>query len=319
MAEREPRQEAKPEFRHKALIYRGGQGFIDGSLSFIREGLETDEPTVVMVAPAKIDMLRQALNGDGDGVLFADMTEVGANPARIIPAWRQFVAEHADRGASLRGIGEPVSAGLSAAELVENQRHESLVNIALADAGGFQLLCPYDIEALAPEVIEEAARSHPHLVEDSAEIESQTYAGIQAFAAPFDDPLSDPPAAAPEISFAAVTLFELRAFILSRGGDAGFGGVTLEGFVTAVNEVATNSVLYGGGGGAARLWHEDEVLICDVRDRGQFRQPLAGRSRPEAHEVDGRGLWLANQLCDLIQIRSLPDGTLTRVHVHQRD
>ena len=31
--------------------------------------------------------------------------------------------------------------------------------------------------------------------------------------------------------------------------------------------------------------------------------------------VGGLGLWLANQLCDLVQVRSSPEGTAVRVHV----
>ena len=31
----------------------------------------------------------------------------------------------------------------------------------------------------------------------------------------------------------------------------------------------------------------------------------------------GYGLWLANQLCDLVQIRSLPAGTAVRLHMRR--
>jgi two-component sensor histidine kinase len=30
----------------------------------------------------------------------------------------------------------------------------------------------------------------------------------------------------------------------------------------------------------------------------------------------GRGLWMVNQLCDLVQLRSFPDGAAVRVHVY---
>jgi hypothetical protein len=56
-------------------------------------------------------------------------------------------------------------------------------------------------------------------------------------------------------------------------------------------------------------------VICDVRDRGRLGQPLAGRQRPPPDRIDGRGLWLANHLCDLVQLRSLPSGTAVRLHV----
>ena len=30
----------------------------------------------------------------------------------------------------------------------------------------------------------------------------------------------------------------------------------------------------------------------------------------------GRGVWMANQLCDLVQVRSSDDGTVVRLHMH---
>jgi hypothetical protein len=47
---------------------------------------------VLVVSAARIGLLRSAIGGDADRVAFADMADVGANPARIIPARRDFVA-----------------------------------------------------------------------------------------------------------------------------------------------------------------------------------------------------------------------------------
>jgi hypothetical protein len=56
-------------------------------------------------------------------------------------------------------------------------------------------------------------------------------------------------------------------------------------------------------------------MVCEVRDSGRFDSPLAGRERPRGDQVGGWGLWLANQLCELVQVRSFPDGTVVRLHV----
>jgi anti-sigma regulatory factor (Ser/Thr protein kinase) len=74
-------------------------------------------------------------------------------------------------------------------------------------------------------------------------------------------------------------------------------------------------VRHGGGRGTLRAWQERGVLICEVRDRGRFDDPLAGRRRPRDAQVDGYGLWLANQVCDLVQVRSQADGSAIRVHM----
>jgi anti-sigma regulatory factor (Ser/Thr protein kinase) len=82
----------------------------------------------------------------------------------------------------------------------------------------------------------------------------------------------------------------------------------------AVSEVAANSVRYGGGGGAIRVWQSSDALVCEVTDRGRLEDPLVGRLRPPLAQAGGRGVWLANQLCDLVQIRSNRQGTTVRIH-----
>jgi hypothetical protein len=129
------------------------------------------------VSEAKIEMLCSQLGADADRVQFADMAQVGRNPARIIPAWRAFVAEQAARGESrFRGIGEPIWPGRTPDELAECERHESLLNLAFAGAPAWWLVCPYDTEALPPPVIEEAHRNHPSVLQGGRRQESASLA-----------------------------------------------------------------------------------------------------------------------------------------------
>src|SRR3954469_6305785 len=149
-------------FRHEAMLYEGAEAFVAGAAPFIRAAVAADEPIMVAVGADKLDLLRSHLGEDADGVHFADMAEVGSNPARIIPAWRDFVNEHGRGGRGLRGIGEPIWAEGTADEPVECQRHESLLNVAFAGGRPWQLLCPYGVEGLSNEVIDEARRSHAY-------------------------------------------------------------------------------------------------------------------------------------------------------------
>jgi MEDS: MEthanogen/methylotroph, DcmR Sensory domain len=164
-------------FRHEALLYEGETEFVDQLSAFIRDGVAAGEPTLVVVGERKLDLLRQELGDVGDTVQLADMTAVGRNPARIIPAWQSFVGRHAEPGVRLRGIGEPIYPERHAAELVECQRHESLLNVAFADASSFWLVCPYDITTLPDDVIEEAWRSHPLIAAGARREDSRTTTG----------------------------------------------------------------------------------------------------------------------------------------------
>jgi|tagenome__1003787_1003787.scaffolds.fasta_scaffold20285843_2 hypothetical protein len=58
------------------------------------------------------------------------------------------------------------------------------------------------------------------------------------------------------------------------------------------------------------------TLVCEVRDTGTVEPPVAGRERPRGGQVGGYGVWPANQLCDLVQVRSYPRRSTVRAHLH---
>jgi anti-sigma regulatory factor (Ser/Thr protein kinase) len=302
-------------FRHEAMLYAGSDDFLAGTSAFIRAGVAAGDPMLVVVSAEKIAQLRAALGIAADMVHFADMADVGANPARIIPAWRRFVDAQGQSGRPMRGIGEPIWASRTPAELIECQRHEDLLNVAFDAAPAFWLLCPYDVDALPSAVIEEAHRSHPYVMQGDSGVASETYRGVDAFTAPFDAPLPLPPADAAEMPFDARRLANLRDFVAKEAAAASLPRTQTDDLVLAVNEVAVNSLRYGGGGGTLRVWRNDDVVICEIEDGGHIDEPLAGRQQPALDTTGGRGLWLVNHLCDLVQMRSAPTGTVIRMHV----
>jgi anti-sigma regulatory factor (Ser/Thr protein kinase) len=296
-------------FSHEALFYDGADGFLEGTVPFIREALDANEPVLVAVPADKVELLRGTLNGESAGVLFADMTSLGRNPARIIPAWRDFVDEHPG---PVRGIGEPIWAGRSPAELTECQRHESLLNLAFdGDPRLRRLLCPYDATALEDDVLEEARRSHPHLWEGGAPRASGAYSP-PAPKVEADEELPPPPSERRRLTFARDDVSTMRHLVAARARAAGLTPQRASDLVLATSEAATNSVLHGGGGGTLAVWEEPGALVCEVRDRGHIEDPLVGRERPALDAPCGRGLWLLNQVCDLVELRSPPGGCVVR-------
>jgi anti-sigma regulatory factor (Ser/Thr protein kinase) len=302
-------------YRHEAFLYAGQEEFLDGAMSFIGDGLAAEEPVLIAVEAAKIDLLRSELGGDAGRVHFADMSEVGVNPARLIPAWRDFVSNRSAPGRGLRGIGEPIWPGRSPAELVECHRHESLLNLAFADTPDFWLLCPYDTDGLDPAVIEEAQRTHPFVIDGGVRRQSPGYEGLETAAAPFSAPLPDPPEEVSEFAFDGDALGSLRRFVSGRASDAGLAPTRTGELLVAVTEVAGNSVRHAGGRGVLRMWQEGDALICEVRDNGRIDDPLVGRERPVPGQDSNFGLWLANQFCELVQVRSFAAGSVVRLHV----
>jgi anti-sigma regulatory factor (Ser/Thr protein kinase) len=302
-------------FRHEALFYNGEDGFLQGTLPFIAEGLDAGETVLVAVGDERSDQLGNALGEDAGRVRFLDMHELGRNPARVIAAWRKLLHESAAEGRSVRGVGEPVWSGRSAAELDECERHESLLEHVFACGPPWRLLCLYDLDALDAATIGTARSSHRALMHEGVSRRNGAYQPLHRAPGPFDGSLPSPPAEREELAFTTHGLGAIRSLVAKHGEQAGLAESSREDLVLAVNELVTNSVQHGGGGGTLRIWPELGALVCDVRDRGFIGDPLVGRLPPPVDQYGGRGLWLVNQLCDLVQIRSSPDGTVVRVHM----
>ena len=238
-------------------------------------------------------------NSSWTQVQLARQRRTDGDPTRIIAVWRDFFGEHYGGGPRRAGIGEPIWAGRSAAELDECRRHESLLNLAFADAPAWSLFCPYNTTDLDDEVLVAAEHNHPVLAGRSRSAEFAAD-GRQAFAGKLPRLAGH----AEESAFGPGELHRVRHLVHDRGAQAGLEEQQVADFVLAANEIATNSLRYGGGRGTVEIARAGNALICDFRDSGKIEDPLVGRRRPPIAQVGGRGLWLANQLCDLVQVRS---------------
>lgn len=301
-------------YQHEAFLYEGADDFLRGTLEFILEAVAAEEPVLVVVDSDKIKALRGELGPTSSNVVFADMAEVGTNPARIIPAWQDFLDTHAAPPGRVRGIGEPIWSGRSPAEMAECHRHEALLNLAFGNPS-FWLLCPYDVLTLDAAVIDEAVRTHPTFRQRGVGRPSSSYPGTDAWVTPDSSPLSEVPDGAPVLTFGPGEVGEVRHFVFRHSAPAGLGVDQVADLVLAADEISTNSLRHGGGRGTIAVWAEGDEVVCEIRDRGRIAEPLAGRRRPSVEGSDGRGLWLANQLCDLVQIRATDTGSVVRIRV----
>jgi anti-sigma regulatory factor (Ser/Thr protein kinase) len=298
----------RPAFRHEALIYRDSDEFLAATLAFLHEGLEVGEPALVAVSRANTALLEGELGSDAEAVRFADMESLGRNPARIVPFWRDFVDRHGGRPA--RGVGEPIWPGRGADEVDECQRHESLLNLAFASAAAWSLLCPYDGGGLPDDVLESVSHSHAVVAHDGV---SEPSADFEAHVDCYAGELSDRPSGTAGFEFGRADLAEVRRRVEESAEAVGISSLDVAALVVAASELAANSVAHGGGAGTLRIWTEPGKLLIEIHDGGRIEEPLVGRLHPTTTQRGGRGLWIANQLCDLVQIRSGEDGTAVRL------
>ena len=298
----------RPAFHHEAVFYASEREYVAGTVPEIEGALAAGGTALVAVDEAKARLLSSALGARAERVRFTDMERLGRNPACIIPAWREFVATG---DGPLLGIGEPVWPGRSADELIECRRHEALLNLAFDGGGEWRLLCPYDATALDDAVLSDARHNHPHLSESGVSCPSADYLEPHSMLA-WDGALPAPAGAA-ELAFTRADLALVRGFATAHA--SGLAPDRRDDLVLAVNELAANSLRHGGGRGVLRVWNDADSLVCEVADGGRIADPLAGRELPPARTTGGRGLWMVNHLCDLVQVRTTPDGNTVRLRI----
>jgi anti-sigma regulatory factor (Ser/Thr protein kinase) len=303
-------------FEHEAMFYRGDDDFLAGLLPFIRDGLDADEAVVVAEPRPRLELLRDALHDEAEGVEFLDMAEVGANPARIIAVWAAVLDRHTASGRRLRGVGEPAFVGRRTAELVECRLHELLLNHAFDDGPAWRLLCPYDQEHLPRAVTQEALRSHPVRSTSACRLRSDAYVPgghVSGFAEGL-------PAAGDAVlrgRFGPGDIPATRRTVAQWARSCGLPEERIEVLELAASELASNSIRHGGGSGTVAMWLDETAAVVEFSDAGVLTDPLTGRRTPtldhEGRHDQGGGLYLVNQLCDLVQLRSSERGTTVRI------
>ncbi|MGY6018549.1 anti-sigma factor RsbA family regulatory protein [Streptomyces spinosirectus] len=298
-------------FAHPALFYADEHEYLAGTLPFVRDALAAGGPVAVAVPTENLELIRDGLGADAGAVRFVDMREAGRNPGRIIPGVLRAFADAQPPGTRVSIVGEPVWAGRGPAEYPACVQHEALINDAFRGRTA-TILCPYDTGRLAPHVIADAYATHPTVVRAGSgrEEASGAYAPADVVAR-YNQPL--PPAAdVPACCFEEGSLSEARHFAVGEGSRLGLTSPRLEDLALVIAELATNSVVHGGGSGTLAVWAEDGYLVCEVRDKGHLADPLAGRRPASREQRGGRGLLMVNLVSDLVRVHTGPGGTTIR-------
>ncbi|HEY3726130.1 MAG TPA: sensor histidine kinase [Solirubrobacteraceae bacterium] len=308
-----PNQEPQ-SLRHEALLYESPDQLERAARAFIAAGANAGEPVLAVLPPHTIEELLSALGDLTCDVRFEDMEVVGRNPNCLLELYQEWIEAHDGR---VRVLAEGIWPNRSYAEAVECLRHEALVNHELSSCQA-SILCLHDAANLAPEVLAGAELTHPSLVDgDGVRRASsrygkpdEVYAGRHWPQEPAMPPVS-------ELAFEG----DLHALRESVAADPIVSRLSPErraDLVFAVSEAAATTVKYGDGECTARIWHDGTSVVTEVSSSSVLENAAVGRRRPPPDSLRGRGLWLINQLCDLVELRSGRNGTSMRIHVRDR-
>jgi anti-sigma regulatory factor (Ser/Thr protein kinase) len=113
-------------------------------------------------------------------------------------------------------------------------------------------------------------------------------------------------------------LSAVREFVRRCAREAGLAEARAIDLVLAVSEVAANTLRHAKSAGTLEIWHNADEIVCQIQDKGFITDPLAGQRRPGADAASGHGLWIVNQVCDLVEMRSDESGTTIKLHMALR-
>jgi anti-sigma regulatory factor (Ser/Thr protein kinase) len=109
------------------------------------------------------------------------------------------------------------------------------------------------------------------------------------------------------------SLYALRSAVAAHASAVGLPRQRVYDVVAAAHELAANAVRHGAGHGQLRLWADGRSLYLQVSDDGPAEQDDA---RPEAAEWNrehAHGLWIIDQVADLVGLDRDPAGTTVTV------
>ena len=299
---------------HDALIYGSDEEMMDTLVPWLQEGLEREDGAVVATTSPHIDQFRDALGTDEGSVSFLSADDMYVHPVQTIAAWQRVLSDAADTGVTYTRIVGEVRFGATEDLQTSWTRYESALN-AVFERSAAWIVCPYDVRALPPAVIDQAYRTHP-TVWDSTRHHSDRYEVPARLLREIVEPgraVTGPPSLELGID---ESLGEVRASVRALGIEAGLPRARVEELVLAVSELAGNTVRHAGGGGKLALWITPEGVVCEVTDHGGgMADPLAGLVPPKPSASAGMGLWIARQLSDSFAIGADDGGTAVRIAV----
>jgi anti-sigma regulatory factor (Ser/Thr protein kinase) len=303
----------RPGFVHEALIYRNEAEFDAAMQEFLHAAAAADEPVLVALPTAHLERVRERMAGENVDARFEDVERVGRNPSCLLPMIEEWVSAHAGRA---RVVSEVVWPGRREAEAAEALRHEAMLNHALAGTEA-TVMSPFDGRGLDEAVLAGAEMTHPTVLESGRRRASASYRDPESMRFGELWPLPPAPGQASEHPFDG-SLAELRHAVADDPALASLPVARRQDLVFAVNEVATNAIRHGDGECVTRIWRERDEVVTEVTSRTGIEDVIAGCRRPAADARDGRGLWLINQLCDLVELRTDGAATTVRMHVAHR-
>jgi anti-sigma regulatory factor (Ser/Thr protein kinase) len=280
--------------RHEALLFSTDQELLDVLVPFLTDGFDAGEPLLVALSEPHTELLRAELPA---GLPLECLPgDVYNRPAKVIRAYREWMAEHTRAGAGRIRVAGELPAVAFGATWDWWARYEATVDHAYGEFSVW-CLCAYNRRTTPAAVLRDVARTHPTVTgPDGAREPSEAYTEPAVYLSEARRMAADPVQHARP--FAVLTdpaPIEARQAV--RDVDRGqVPPDEVEDLVVAVSETVTNAIRHGRGPVEVRVWPGGDRIVVTVSDTGPGPvDPFAGLMPAAGDETSGRGLWITYQ------------------------
>lgn len=293
-------------YRHAMVAYGSERELSSLVRPFVEFGVANEEPVVCVASTASATVLARAAGDRESAIRFVAPADWYRSPNHTLDEMCALVGDHQ----RVRVIGEPPARARWWLEAQEWQRVDSLSNAVAADLP-ITTVCLYDTRRVAMTTIQQALRTHPHVLTSNGSQRSDGYIDPADFAAECNRHELVAPASSLQHTITSPgELGASRDKLREAATGYGVAEHRASDLAMAVSEIVTNALEHGGGVAKQRVWSEEHGLICEIFDPGGgFDDPFAGYRQPSARNSRGRGLHMARQLCDLMRISPTAAGT----------
>ena len=303
---------ASAGFAHDALIYGSDDEYVDAVVPFLEAGLAAGETVRVVSTPHNTALLRAAMDHSNAGVEFTPSTSEDAPPARKIALLHELCDEDTPAANGRTRIVGEARFGTTTRKHLDWVRYEAILNEVFASTPQW-FVCAYDRRELPDWVIQAAGRTHPHVRSEGRRVVSSDYDDPATVAQDISEQLTPLPVPSDRDPILKDTvdldaLGSVRARLAAVARESTGSRDRADDVTMGLNEIVTNALEHGSKRAQVRCWRDTRRLVVEVTDEGPgFDDPLAGYWPPSPEQPDGRGLWLARQTLDALELESRGD------------